>query len=518
MRRRVLPHRKSRLIVRSPPPPDGCIKAKDAFLLVTSPGVILGADHPPATAMDRREELKARAREHERNDQPEHALEICMALLPDTSGAGLGALLSRIGSLQEKIGSPAAAVESFLRAASAFVDAGQPNNAVAVTQRVLRLDPAEPRGQQMLGDLSLSQGLRDFARAGVYGYAKHSASVGAPDGALRSVAAYLGRYPDDGELWGEWKEALVAAGHAEKVAPLLERLLELLHAEGHSAAADRLSRERVGVRGGGAQGRADVSGPMDQDLLLESHHREKDADDSLYAPLEGLESSGSGGVGFVGFEDEDGVGLPLLGNLPELEGVSEGDRNQGPRPTRSGGVERLNEEDTASRSVSDSDPAGYATRFPHRDAHDVEPTGSPDAFDPAPIISALREHAGVSVDPADPASHYDLGLAYKEMDRLDESVANLAMAMQGGHDPAAVMEVVGEILVTRGEYLLADDLLRRLPGVERDAMPEHVGVHYWLARAAEKSGRRREARRALQHVVSLDSNFRDAADRLRHLL
>ena len=472
--------------------------------------------------MDRREELKTKAREHERNNQPEHALKIYSSLLPDISGASLGVLLTRTGDLQEKIGSPAAAAESFARAADTFVAAGQPNNAIAVTQRRLQLEPDEPNCQLILGELALAQGLKDFARTAIAAYARHSAAAGAPEQAVAPFASYLAKYPDEAEQWGEWEDELAADVAPEKIAPFVDRLLEHLEAGGNGEAAEGIARARSRAQRDGEDRRGgEVDGPptADGDTNLELRTATASVSDPISEPLE---SAVSEGYGFDGRSEEDAQ--PLPGHRPELEGAAHDSVEAAQDRVRMPGVEHadsaqvdLSSDRAAIADIDSDDNLPPAPETPLTAAGMAESDPLAGSFDPTPITSALRAHAGVEIEPVDAASHYDLGLAFREMGRFDESIANLAMAMQAGHDPAATMEVVGEILVERGEHSLAAALLRRLPGVDGPVVPEYVGVHYWLARAAEKAGRHQEARSVLRHIVSVDPTFRDAADRLQDL-
>jgi tetratricopeptide (TPR) repeat protein len=127
------------------------------------------------------------------------------------------------------------------------------------------------------------------------------------------------------------------------------------------------------------------------------------------------------------------------------------------------------------------------------------------------LASLSRHH----VEPSDPATHYDLGVAFKEMGLLDEAVAQLSAALETGFNPFATLEVLGEILVGRGENELAARLLR--PGLRADTSLDQnlVGVLYWLGRSEESLGNAAEARQILRRVVDADPDFKDASIRLQ---
>lgn len=526
--------------------------------------------------MDRREELKAKARDHERKQQPEHALEVYLKLVADAPPGGQGGLWTHIGNLQEGIGAVPGAVESYGHAVTAFAESGQLNNAVAVSQRILRLDPKNATAHLRLGEIALTQGYREYARYGIGGYARLAAATDQPQDALEPLAAYLGRFPDEADLWREWEEELLANGKTSEVPGFLQSLRETLTAAGHTEAVERIARELSRFdSSNGSRASSDAPPPLpaeepasasDSSLpLLETPSARESQQPTRVAPIEGLEPSGSDSYAI---DDSDlPEDLPLLGTLPELTTDRADNLDLEGNAAPLAGVERFEfggggigapedeqEELTTTSDLPDLPLAGgdflgreefarpapdllpeseeedeeddeYGDDIPFLEpsapalgASATDSTSDSQELDPAAIADELRAYAGIEVDFSDAASHYDLGLAYKEMDRFDESLANLAMAMQGGHDPAAVLEVAAEILVGRGEFSLADDLLRRIPGVGDHAIPEHLGVHYWLARASEESGRREDARHALELVVSVDPGFRDASDRLRKLV
>ena len=71
----------------------------------------------------------------------------------------------------------------------------------------------------------------------------------------------------------------------------------------------------------------------------------------------------------------------------------------------------------------------------------------------------------------------DLGVAYKEMGLTSESIAHLAAALRGGHDPVATAEVLGEILVAAGWSDAGADNARHSLAVAAAERPGRVGDH-----------------------------------------
>lgn len=142
-----------------------------------------------------------------------------------------------------------------------------------------------------------------------------------------------------------------------------------------------------------------------------------------------------------------------------------------------------------------------------------EPTGDEDR-DFADMLSRFRQKVAENIGVEDTSSHYDLGLAFRDMGLIDEAIAQFQVALRGGSNPLATLEVLGECFVDKGQFSLASRVLDRalrLPGVDEQNL---VGIYYWIARCDEVLGHTDGARENFERVLSLDLRFRDAASRL----
>lgn len=159
------------------------------------------------------------------------------------------------------------------------------------------------------------------------------------------------------------------------------------------------------------------------------------------------------------------------------------------------------------------DPAGSGeTRFR---VHAEEPTEEDDETF-AEVLSQFRQKVAEHIEEEDAASHYDLGLAFKEMGLYGEAISELQVALRGGANAAPVLEVMGECFMEMGEFSVANRVLERALGAGA-AEGELIGVYYLLGRCAERLGEPRRAAGFYERVVALDISFRDAARRLGSL-
>ncbi|MBW3628203.1 MAG: tetratricopeptide repeat protein, partial [Gemmatimonadetes bacterium] len=130
------------------------------------------------------------------------------------------------------------------------------------------------------------------------------------------------------------------------------------------------------------------------------------------------------------------------------------------------------------------------------------------------ILASFREAITAGIDAADSASHYDLGIAFKEMGLWDDAITQLQRALRAGSNPLATMEMLGECYGEKKEYELAARILERAAALPGASPADLAGVHYWLGRAHEALGAVGLARESYERVSAVDRRFRDVADRL----
>jgi tetratricopeptide (TPR) repeat protein len=144
------------------------------------------------------------------------------------------------------------------------------------------------------------------------------------------------------------------------------------------------------------------------------------------------------------------------------------------------------------------------------------PTGDEER-DFAEILDIFRRKVSEKIHPQDSSSHYDLGVAYKEMGLLDDAIGQLQLALRAGANPVATLEVIGECFLEKDEAALAKRVLERAAGIPGATDQDLVGVLYWLGRCEEILANPVDARGHYERVIAVDISFRDAAERLKGL-
>ncbi len=147
---------------------------------------------------------------------------------------------------------------------------------------------------------------------------------------------------------------------------------------------------------------------------------------------------------------------------------------------------------------------------------DVAPTGDESA-DFAEMLRRFKQGVAANVDDEDYASHYDLGVAFKEMGLIDEAIAEFQKALRGDDHRVRAYEALGQCFVEQQQYQVATTLLRRALESTRADDQRLVGVLYLLGYASETMGRHGDAVGYYQRVFAVDIEFRDVSSRLAAL-
>jgi tetratricopeptide (TPR) repeat protein len=145
-----------------------------------------------------------------------------------------------------------------------------------------------------------------------------------------------------------------------------------------------------------------------------------------------------------------------------------------------------------------------------------EPTGNEEA-DFADMLKKFKAGVAENVEAEDYQSHYDLGVAYKEMGLVDEAISEFQKALRGPDKRVRTYESIGQCFIEKGNHHMAATILAR--GLNEKGMDDDqlVGVLYLLGRANEALGKGEEAMQYYQRVFVVDITFQDVADRLSAL-
>ncbi len=132
-------------------------------------------------------------------------------------------------------------------------------------------------------------------------------------------------------------------------------------------------------------------------------------------------------------------------------------------------------------------------------------------------LSDFKRGIEANLDANDFQAHYDLGIAFKEMGLVDEAIAQFQKALRSPDGRLRTSEQLGAAFFEKGQYAIAEAVLRRalegVPGTDDDK----IGLLYWLGRSLEAQHRGREALPLYERALAVDIRFLDLGERVKVL-
>jgi len=155
----------------------------------------------------------------------------------------------------------------------------------------------------------------------------------------------------------------------------------------------------------------------------------------------------------------------------------------------------------------------------------ASPFGEEAGVDLAEMFGELRHdlEAGTTAADEDPETHYNLGIAFREMGLLDEAIGELqktCQAVDRGHPFPQVMQTytwLAQCFLDKGVPEAAIRWYEKAlaaPGVDEET---RTALHYELAGAHEMAGDKGSALKHFMEVYGRNIDYRDVAERIKAL-
>jgi tetratricopeptide (TPR) repeat protein len=169
-------------------------------------------------------------------------------------------------------------------------------------------------------------------------------------------------------------------------------------------------------------------------------------------------------------------------------------------PTSSGGISlqtQLTELDAAVRESQNPPSGAFSSKV------DVEL-----------LFEKFKEGVRTQVADSDSATHYDLGLAYKDMNLLDDAIEELTLAARDKARESVCFSTIALIYVEQRMFQKAIDFLNRGLASPNRLPEQDITLHYDLGNVYELSGKFEKALDHFEEVVGRNPSFRDVRDRM----
>jgi len=133
-------------------------------------------------------------------------------------------------------------------------------------------------------------------------------------------------------------------------------------------------------------------------------------------------------------------------------------------------------------------------------------------------VSALIDDDGLTDgSETDYRSHYDLGMAYIEMDLHTEAIREYQLAAKSPQFQVKCLEMIGLCFIKQSQPQLAIRQLSKGLSLIGADTEESLGIKYNLGLAHEMTGDLANARTYFEDVYVVDVTFRDVAEKVRRL-
>ena len=421
------------------------------------------------------------------------------------------------------------AVQEMLLIASLYVDALDGDSAARALQDVLAFDPTNARAIEMLQELGYEIVDENEEEGAVHPEAEAAYEVDAvhdhrlPAYELDERAASSSDYDDAAEEHVSYHEARGPLGESLPSFPLDEPDAQEAYAEAaehvpsvqprypaHELPADYENEENLAPPP--AFGRAPSAGPPRMSTKPPSIGAA--ASRELEDALEEAEFFCSRGL----FDDARAILNEQLGKYPNnpllRERIAEVDAQELQRG--SGAREKPREQSDRSFDLASSldalESLDYANIEP-AEGHAAED----EQVDVEEVFAKFKEGVAKQISVEDSDSHYNLGIAYKEMLLIDDAIREFATAAMDPKRECVCRSMIGMIELERGNINEAiEAFLQGLNAPIKDPSQETV-LCYEIGAAYEAKKVNKEALTYYQKAMRRDPNYRDVQERVRRL-
>jgi tetratricopeptide (TPR) repeat protein len=133
------------------------------------------------------------------------------------------------------------------------------------------------------------------------------------------------------------------------------------------------------------------------------------------------------------------------------------------------------------------------------------------------ILEQFKRGIEENLDSDDYEAHYDLGVAFKEMGLLDEAIAEFQKALRAPEGRLRTSEALGMAFFEKGQFAVAEAVLRRAVDAVEGGDEAKIGLIYWLGRSLEAQGKGADAITSYERAMAVDIRFMDLSDRIHRL-
>lgn len=133
------------------------------------------------------------------------------------------------------------------------------------------------------------------------------------------------------------------------------------------------------------------------------------------------------------------------------------------------------------------------------------------------VFAKFKEGVAKQISVDDSDSHYDLGIAYKEMMLVDDAIREFDVAARDPKHECVCRSMIGSIEFERGHLAEAIDAFLLALAAPVKEPPQETAISYELGAAYEANKMPKDALNYFQRAMRRDPNYRDVQERVRRL-
>ncbi|HET9275260.1 MAG TPA: tetratricopeptide repeat protein, partial [Gemmatimonadales bacterium] len=192
--------------------------------------------------------LKEAARKYEQREEWRRAIDVYLQAIREAEDAGEGAqdpgLYNRVGDLELKAGDTVSGLRAYEQAAELYAEQGFFNNAIALCQKILRVNPARTDTYLRLAQLHARKNFVGEAKKNLVEYLERQNAVGELDSAITALKYFAEQFSANPEIRLMLVELLRTTSRFREAREQLEKLASELEARGDARGARR-TREQL---------------------------------------------------------------------------------------------------------------------------------------------------------------------------------------------------------------------------------------------------------------------------------
>jgi tetratricopeptide (TPR) repeat protein len=148
---------------------------------------------------------------------------------------------------------------------------------------------------------------------------------------------------------------------------------------------------------------------------------------------------------------------------------------------------------------------------------DEDSEKSPEEMSFEEVFKEFKKGVEKKVSEEDYDTHYNLGIAYKEMELLEEAIGEFQIAARSPMYFADACSMLGKCFQVKGMLDLSEKWYRK--GLDSKGFAEEVynGLRYDLAELLQEMGNEKEALRYFKEVYAANANYREVKERIESL-